>query len=124
VAHVRAVRFGIHSNGRCGNDKSANKRKTITVKGPGIAEWRRHSSGDVVWFAWWRGNIDVKNPDEEVIAKMRSVAKALNARVQGDDGEGYEEEPSPPPESPRPSSVTNTPINEVVARLKPWWKFW
>ena len=40
---------------------------------------------------WWTtGRIVSKNPSDAVIAKMRVVAKALHARVQGDDGEYYD----------------------------------
>ncbi|MEU2296632.1 hypothetical protein, partial [Streptomyces antibioticus] len=40
---------------------------------------------------WASGEIRAKNPSDILIAKMRQVAKALNARVQGDDGEYYDE---------------------------------
>jgi len=32
----------------------------------------------------------VKNPDDEIIRKMWSIAQALSARVQGDDSETYD----------------------------------
>ncbi|MFD0403203.1 hypothetical protein ACFVHI_34595 [Kitasatospora sp. NPDC127121] len=40
----------------------------------------------------WRtaGRIVSKNPSDAVIATMCRVAKVLNARVQGDDGEYYD----------------------------------
>jgi len=41
-------------------------------------------------FDYYEGRIDVKNPDEQVIAKMRRIATRLAARVQGDDGEFYD----------------------------------
>jgi len=31
----------------------------------------------------------VKNPDDEILGKMKRIASALQARVLGDDGEGY-----------------------------------
>jgi hypothetical protein len=37
------------------------------------------------------GNIDTKNPDEHIRRKLWRLAQALNARVQGDDGEFYDE---------------------------------
>ncbi|WP_224277024.1 hypothetical protein [Streptomyces sp. LS1784] len=40
---------------------------------------------------WWTaGRIVSKNPSDAVIATMCQVAKVLNARVQGDDGEYYD----------------------------------
>ncbi|MCI3277002.1 hypothetical protein [Streptomyces cylindrosporus] len=37
------------------------------------------------------GEIGAKNPSDILIAKMRQAAKALNARLQGDDGEYYDQ---------------------------------
>ncbi|MFJ9461349.1 hypothetical protein ACIRST_40555 [Kitasatospora sp. NPDC101447] len=40
---------------------------------------------------WWTaGRIVSKNPSDAVIATMCQVAKVLDARVQGDDGEYYD----------------------------------
>ncbi|MEU9305689.1 hypothetical protein [Streptomyces sp. NPDC048269] len=40
---------------------------------------------------WWSaGRIVSKNPSDAVIATMREVADALEAKVQGDDGEYYD----------------------------------
>lgn len=41
------------------------------------------------WYNWFEGNISTKNPEDAVIVKMFKIAVALNARVQGDDGEFY-----------------------------------
>ena len=39
---------------------------------------------------WWdRGELLTKHPDKAFIRKMVSIARALNARVVGDDGEEY-----------------------------------
>jgi hypothetical protein len=40
---------------------------------------------------WEAGEISAKNPSDTLIAKMRQLARALHARVQGDDGEYYDE---------------------------------
>ncbi|MFF4259769.1 hypothetical protein ACFY1L_52345 [Streptomyces sp. NPDC001663] len=40
---------------------------------------------------WDSGEIRAKNPTDILIAKMRQPAIALNAKVQGDDGEYYAE---------------------------------
>ncbi|HJQ38535.1 MAG TPA: hypothetical protein VKB93_15460 [Thermoanaerobaculia bacterium] len=64
----------------------------LVLNRPGLAQWNGHTSGDSVWFSWWRGNVSVKNPDDEVIQKMLAIALLLRARVQGDDGEWYDEQ--------------------------------
>lgn len=66
---------------------------TIRVTQPLLTEWRRSSGAAPVWFSYFEGNLDVKNPDEECLAKMRQIAGKLQARVQGDDGEFYDETP-------------------------------
>jgi len=47
------------------------------------------SEHDESWLEWFQGDVYTKNPDEPILAKMLEIAKALNARVQGDDGEVY-----------------------------------
>ncbi|MET9396089.1 hypothetical protein [Kitasatospora sp. NPDC002965] len=40
---------------------------------------------------WWRvGRIAAKHPSDALVAKMCQLAKVLDARVQGDDGEYYD----------------------------------
>ncbi len=41
------------------------------------------------WFDWSDGCISTKNPDEAILAKMLRLAEALDAKVQGDEGEIY-----------------------------------
>jgi hypothetical protein len=75
---------------------------TLKYENPGLACWRGHPSGEEVWFDFRDGQVVVKNPDEPTIGKMLAVARALRARVQGDDGEIYES-PDGRPKSPRVS---------------------
>jgi hypothetical protein len=70
--------------------------ETIRITHPLLTEWRRQPSGLSVWFSYFAGNLSVKNPDEACVAKMTQVAKKLGARVQGDDGETYDENGRPP----------------------------
>lgn len=60
----------------------------------GLSVWTEYSHHDEAankaWFLYSRGEIRVKNPDDEIIRKMWSVAQALGAKVQGDDGEVYD----------------------------------
>ncbi len=48
------------------------------------------SEHDEPWLEWFQGDVYTKNPDEPILAKMLEMAKALNAKVQGDDGEIYQ----------------------------------
>ncbi|MER7568950.1 hypothetical protein ABTZ93_39390 [Streptomyces sp. NPDC097941] len=43
------------------------------------------------WLNWQNGWIVVKHPDDTLLKKMREIAGVLGARVQGDDGEYYDE---------------------------------
>lgn len=67
----------------------------LRVQSDGLAVWTKYSghgkSGNMAWFHWRRGEIAVKNPDREILIKMFQVAKKLGAKVQGDDGELYNE---------------------------------
>lgn len=66
---------------------------SLRVESDGLAVWTAYSGngGDanMAWFDWCRGRIVVKNPDEEIIGKMKRVAQDLGASVQGDEGELY-----------------------------------
>lgn len=43
------------------------------------------------WPLWWTsGEICAKNPDDIVVEKFVVIARALGAKVQGDDGEEVE----------------------------------
>jgi len=53
---------------------------------------------------WWRGDLGeiyTKNPDTLVVTKLVEIAKALAARVIGDDDEIYGVDPSDPTRSLR-----------------------
>ena len=69
---------------------------TIRIGSPGIAVWVGYSAHDkdenMAWFSWFKDHVSVKNPDEEILGKMCRIAKALNAKVQGDEGELYDSE--------------------------------
>lgn len=67
----------------------------LRMESEGLAVWIKYSrhgeKGNMAWFLWSRGNITVKNPDEEIRGKMFRLAKKLKAKVQGDEGELYGE---------------------------------
>jgi hypothetical protein len=60
----------------------------------GLSVWTAYSqhdeSGNKAWFLYHGGEIAVKNPDDEILRKMWSIAQLLSAKVQGDDGEIYD----------------------------------
>jgi hypothetical protein len=87
-------------------------------------EWNGHSqyqdpSEGRPWFQYWHGRIYSKNADEEVAAKMFRIAIAFNARVQGQDGEFYDEDGLQIGEGPQ----INKPFR-ILPKSKPWWRFW
>lgn len=87
----------------------------------GLAVWVSYSGhgkdGNMAWFDYRSGSIAVKNPDAEILGKMWRIAQILSAKVQGDDGELYDEsgalvsEPQPPHRPPQ-------------EKARPWWKLW
>jgi hypothetical protein len=66
----------------------------LRMESPGLAVWTAYSGhghrGNMAWFHASQGDIVVKNPDPEILRKMWRIAQALNAKVQGDDGEIYD----------------------------------
>jgi hypothetical protein len=90
---------------------------------PGFCEWNAHPTEKEPyarpWFSYWEGSVDTKNPDAPTIRKMMQIASALNAKVQGDDGEIYTEEYLAELENEeKPKTVDKQ--QEKKAR----WKFW
>ena len=95
--------------------------ETIWTACEGLSVWLGYSEngrdGNYAWFNYSRGNIDVKNPDDEIIKKMLQIAAKLNAIVQGDDGEIYEFNID--------GSIWNSSMPVTTDKAKrPWWKFW
>ena len=56
-----------------------------------FVQWSGKSKYPDPWFDWFAGNISTKNPDKAIVGKMLKIAQSLGARVQGDDGEFYED---------------------------------
>jgi hypothetical protein len=81
----------------------------VKVETNGMSVWTKYSKavagGNHAWFWPDNGSIVVKNHDIEIRNKMIDIARALKAKVQGDDGEIYE-------------------IKETTSEKKPWWKLW
>jgi hypothetical protein len=81
---------------------------------PLFATWNGKSEYPDPWFDYWAeyGRIDTKNPDNPIIAKMLEMAKKLNAKVQGDDGEVYTS----------PTSYHSEEDEMAEQTSRPWWK--
>jgi hypothetical protein len=93
---------------------------TLRVENEGLSLWLGYSghqdNGNMAWFDFRRGSIIVKNPDAEILKKMWSIAQALSAKVQGDEGELYGVD----------GSVVDAqhPVAVGINSKKPWWKVW
>jgi hypothetical protein len=72
---------------------------TETLHPDGLSIWLPYSkktrTGHYAWFYHDQDHVSVEGPDEEILGKMLAIAHALQARVQGDDGE-YFDDPSQP----------------------------
>ena len=72
---------------------------TIVTESPGIAVWvswkKDGFGGGHAWFSYRDGEITVKDPDRDILRKMFTIAVALKARVQGDEGETYDAKGDP-----------------------------
>lgn len=98
--------------------------ETDWVDDPGYCLWTAHSESkpaDKVWFAFWNGVISTKYPDDATIRKMFLIANALNAKVQGDDNEFYDEHYF---ESKAKLASQQHPKDNAPFVKKPWWEFW
>lgn len=60
---------------------------------PSLAVWVAYSrdgvDGGHAWMWHFDGNVQAKNPDPEIVAKMWRIAQSLRARLVGDEGEEY-----------------------------------
>lgn len=69
---------------------------TLRVDDESIAVWLAHPdrrpSDNLVYLMLYRGNIDLASPDKPILIKMAAIARALSARVQGDELEIYGED--------------------------------
>lgn len=59
--------------------------------GPYFALWKTSQSDIEYWLDWNDGNIYSKSPNQILVLKMVEIAKILNAIVQGEEGEVYDE---------------------------------
>lgn len=95
---------------------------TLRIENEGLAVWTEYAGnedgGNQAWFDFREGAVVVKNPDQDILAKMLEVAGKLDAKVVGEEGEEYK---SPTDHG----TMTREAMSEVISRRqKPWWKFW
>ena len=90
----------------------------VASYGEGIAEWVETapdgSTRLLTWFHYADGRIVITNPARQEIAKALQIAQRLKARVQGEEGEWYDQ-----------SSLATYPTRaQIEERLnpKPWWR--
>jgi hypothetical protein len=97
---------------------------------PGFCNWTGHptkkTKDDKPWFDYGYGEISTKYPDDETIRKMMMIAEKLNAKVQGDDNEFYDEDYFKNKENNIASDTPKQTPQQTPkqADKKSWWKFW
>ncbi len=84
----------------------------------GLAVWVAYSGhdkdGNRAWFDYRNGLVVVKNPDDEILKKMCSIALHMEAKVLGEESEEYGG-------NVMAEGASDT---EPVSTKRPWWKFW
>jgi hypothetical protein len=58
--------------------------------GKNFVVWSGPSKRENPWLWWQDGHIESKYPDAPLVRKMHAIAEALEAKVQGEDGEEYD----------------------------------
>jgi hypothetical protein len=86
---------------------------TLRYENEGLSVWTAYSrhglNGNMAWFDYREGRVVVKNPDDEILGKMVEIARDLDANVQGDDLERYDD----------PARVRDS---ATAPEQKPWWR--
>lgn len=116
-------------------DNELELAKGYQVKIPGVqntfqnapvfCNWTGHSlkkGDDQPWFDYGFGSISTKYPDDETISKMINIANKLNGRVEGDDGEIYDESYLQNQNNLEKAESLSVP--QPFLNKRPWWKFW
>ena len=90
---------------------------TLTISTPNAGLWKTKKGEVPFTFFEKNGEITVKNPDHWIIEKMISMAIELNAIVEGEEGEIYDDNYLKDP-------LSNPSDNNSTNGLKKWWQFW
>jgi len=109
----------------------SNNGETIRIEREGLSVWTIFPGdgidGNHAWFDFYKGNIVVKNPTDEIIEKMISLATLLQAEVVGDDGGYYlwkEERKQEALEENIEAVKEELIIPSEKKEKKAWWKIW
>jgi len=94
-----------------------NENETLTVSTQNAGLWKSDKGEVPFTFYEKYGEITVKNPDNWIIEKMISIANDLNALVEGEEGERYNENYLKDP-------FLNPSENNSLNGEKKWWQFW
>ncbi|MBT9293086.1 hypothetical protein [Prosthecodimorpha staleyi] len=98
-----------------------------------FAVWTSHpdakSPDDLVRFRLGAGNIVVKNSDQAIRIKMAAIARALGARVQGDEFELYGDDGQQngvdlPEYDSEPEAADGAKPGVPAPGGRRWWEFW
>ena len=91
--------------------------KTLTVSTPNAGLWKSDKGAVPFTFNEKYGEITVKNPEIWIIEKMLLIANKLNAVVEGEEGERYDEK-----YLKKHFSDSSSNSSSIVE--KKWWQFW
>ncbi|WP_298348871.1 hypothetical protein [uncultured Dokdonia sp.] len=94
-----------------------NNGESFTISTPNAGLWEFEKFSVPFTFSEKYGEITVKNPDEKIITKMIEVARSLDAFIEGEEGEIYDEESL---KEMFPDTTRSNPL----LKDKKWWKFW
>lgn len=109
----------------------SNNGEIIRIEREGLTVWTGFPDdgidGNHAWFDFFNDNIVVKNPTDEIIEKMISLASLLKAEVVGDDGGYYlwkDERNEVEEEEIKEIAKEETIATSHKKEKKAWWKFW
>jgi hypothetical protein len=87
-----------------------------------VAKWIAHprieECNDVGWLGHKGDCIFTRNPDRPILKKMHEIAIALDAKVQGDDGEVYDADGNQVERPRRPPATEQKKARQMIRTLK------
>ena len=110
--------------------ETTSSGETLHAESLGLAIWAGYrgpgKDGATPLFHFADGNIDVKNPDDEIIRQMLHIAEKLGAKVVGDDEETYglTRDGTITRGEAGPELAPDPPEQPAAAPRRPWWKVW
>jgi hypothetical protein len=85
--------------------------------------WSKHEvDGGMAWIHHSNGCITTKNPDDEMLKKFYHIAQYFEAKVQGDEGEIYDEKGNSNWQELK--CINANPSDSGATITKKWWQFW